>query len=170
MALASFDLISLVGSFSPWTRSSDGHQGSLEHLKLYATCFEDTYFSGNLSFQKMLTGLCDIAISLNHLYLGFLSVVSNGIKIIPQTLELWSELESFFYLFIYYFLLFRAEPEAYGSSQARDQIVAAAANLHHSHSNARLEPCLPPTPELTATPGPQPTEQGLRWNQNPHGY
>ena len=39
------------------------------------------------------------------------------------------------YLFIY--LLFRATPTAYGGSQARDQIKAAAARLHHSHSNTR---------------------------------
>ena len=40
------------------------------------------------------------------------------------------------------FLLFRATPAAYGSSQARDQIGAAAAGLHHSHSNARSKPRL----------------------------
>ena len=27
-----------------------------------------------------------------------------------------------------------------------------AAGPHHSHSNARSEPCLQPTPQLTATP------------------
>ena len=32
--------------------------------------------------------------------------------------------------------LFRVTPEAYGGSQARDQIGATAASLHHSHSNA----------------------------------
>ena len=35
----------------------------------------------------------------------------------------------------FYFCLFRATPLAYGSSQARGQIRAAAAGLHHSHSN-----------------------------------
>jgi len=43
---------------------------------------------------------------------------------------------------------------AYESSQARGQIGAVAASLHHSHSNAEFEPCLQPTPELTATPVP----------------
>ena len=38
------------------------------------------------------------------------------------------------------FCLFRATPTAYGSSQARGQIVAVAASLHHSHSNAGSEP------------------------------
>ena len=39
-------------------------------------------------------------------------------------------------------LLFRSAPVAYGSSQARGQIRAAAASLHHSHSNSRSESCL----------------------------
>ena len=54
----------------------------------------------------------------------------------------------FIYLFIY--LLFRATPEAYGRSQARGQIGAAAASLHHSPSNAgslahRARPGIKPT-------------------------
>ena len=40
-----------------------------------------------------------------------------------------------FYLFIYLFMLFRALPMAYGSSQAGGQIRAAAASLYHSQSN-----------------------------------
>ena len=39
-----------------------------------------------------------------------------------------------------------ATAAAYGSSQARGHIRAAAAGLHHSHSNAGFEPHLPPTP------------------------
>ena len=50
-----------------------------------------------------------------------------------------------------YFLIFSAT-EAYGSSQARDQISVAAASLHHSHSNTGSEPHLQPTPQLTAMP------------------
>ena len=37
---------------------------------------------------------------------------------------------------------------AYGGSQARGQIGAVAADLHHSHSNARSKPHLQPTPQL----------------------
>ena len=44
-----------------------------------------------------------------------------------------------FYLFV---CLFRAPSVAYGSSQARGQNRAAAASLHHSHSNIRFEPLL----------------------------
>ena len=47
--------------------------------------------------------------------------------------------------------VFRATPAAYGSSQARGQTGAAAAGLHHSHSNVGSEARLRPTPQLTAT-------------------
>ena len=40
------------------------------------------------------------------------------------------------------FVCFRAAPVAYGSSQARSRIRAAAASLHHSHSYAGSEPRL----------------------------
>ena len=66
----------------------------------------------------------------------------------------------FIYLFICLFAFSRAAPEAYGGSQARDLIGAIAASRHHSHSNTRSEPRLRPTPQLTATSDPQPTEQG----------
>ena len=54
----------------------------------------------------------------------------------------------------FFFLLFRATRVACGSSLARGQIGAAAAGLHHSHSNAGSKPCLRPTPQLMAPPGP----------------
>ena len=56
-------------------------------------------------------------------------------------------------LFIYFRLL-RATPGAYGGSQARGPIGAVAAVLHHSHSTARYELQLQPTPQLTAIPDP----------------
>ena len=58
----------------------------------------------------------------------------------------------------FFFLLFRATLAAYGSSQARGQIEATAAGLYHSHSNARSEPSLRTTPQLTAMPDPPLTE------------
>ena len=45
-----------------------------------------------------------------------------------------------------------AAPVAYGGSQARGPIEAAATGLRQSHSNAGSEPRLQPTPQLTATP------------------
>ena len=58
---------------------------------------------------------------------------------------------------------------AYASSQARGRIGSVAAGLRHSHSNVGSEPRLRPTSQLTATPDPQPTEQGLVSNLQPHG-
>ena len=65
---------------------------------------------------------------------------------------------------------FRATPEAYGGSRARGQIGAAAASLHHSHSNTGYKSSLGPIAQLTATPDPEPTEQGQGSNPQPHGY
>ena len=42
------------------------------------------------------------------------------------------------------FLLLRATSASYGSSQVRGRIRAAAAGLHHSHSNVESEPHLQP--------------------------
>ena len=50
--------------------------------------------------------------------------------------------------------LFMAAPVAYRSSQAKGQIRAAVAGLYQSHSNAKSEPRLQPTPQLTATLNP----------------
>ena len=47
----------------------------------------------------------------------------------------------FFFLF-FFVLFFRVTPEAYGSSQARGQIEAAAAGLSHGHSGTASEPRL----------------------------
>ena len=64
-----------------------------------------------------------------------------------------------FFLFLFLFFCFvsclhRAAAAAYGGSQAKGLIGAVAAGLCHSHSNARSEPRLRPTPQLTATPEP----------------
>ena len=48
----------------------------------------------------------------------------------------------------FFVFFFRATPTAYGSSQARGRIGAAVTSLHHSHSSARSEPHLQPTPSL----------------------
>ena len=53
-----------------------------------------------------------------------------------------------------------ATPAAYGSSQARGQIGAGAAGLHHSYSNVGSKLSLQPTPWLTAMLDSQPPEQG----------
>ena len=55
-------------------------------------------------------------------------------------------------LILFILIFFRVTPTAYGSSQARGQIRAAAACLCHSHSNARSKSSLQPTSHLMATP------------------
>ena len=57
-------------------------------------------------------------------------------------------------VFFFFLSFFRDAPMAYGSSQARGLIAAVATGLCHSHSSARSELHLPPTPQLTATPNP----------------
>ena len=58
-----------------------------------------------------------------------------------------------FFFFLVFFVFFsRAVPIAYGGSQARGPIGAAAASLRQSHNNARSELHPQPTPQLTATP------------------
>ena len=46
---------------------------------------------------------------------------------------------------------------------------AAGAGLSDSHSNLGSELCLGPTPHLTATQDPQPTERDQGSNLHPHG-
>ena len=48
--------------------------------------------------------------------------------------------------FSFFAFFFRAEPAAYGGSQARGLIGAAAASHSHSHSNLGSKLCLQPTP------------------------
>ena len=60
----------------------------------------------------------------------------------------------FLFVLFCFILLFRATPVACVSSQPGVPIRATAASLHHSQKNTRSEPCLQPTPQLTATPDP----------------
>ena len=62
--------------------------------------------------------------------------------------------------FVFVFAFLGAAPEAYGSSQARGQIVAAASSLHCSHGNVGSELRLRPTPQLTVTTDPLTADRG----------
>ena len=55
-------------------------------------------------------------------------------------------------LFVCFYLLFRAILVAHGGSQVRGLIQGRAAGLHDSHSHARSEPHLRPTPQFMAKP------------------
>ena len=63
-----------------------------------------------------------------------------------------------------------ATPTGYGGSQARGQIGAAAAGLHHSHSKLGFELRLQPTPQLNSNTGSLTPEQGHGSSLCPHGY
>ena len=73
------------------------------------------------------------------------------------------------YLFIYLFIFSRTAPAAHGGAQDMGLIRAVATSLHQRHSNSGSEPLLRPTPQLMATPNPQPTEGGQGSNLQPHG-
>ena len=62
--------------------------------------------------------------------------------------------ENYKILFFFFLAISWPTPTAYEGSQDRGRIGAVAAGLRHSHSNAGFEPCLQPTPQLTATPDP----------------
>ena len=66
----------------------------------------------------------------------------------PESLRAWPG----FWFFFGLFAISWAASVAYGGSQARGLIRATAAGLPHSHSNARSEPHLQPTPQLMAMP------------------
>ena len=55
-------------------------------------------------------------------------------------------------IFFFVFCHFRAAPTAHGGSQAKSQMGAVAADLHHSHSNEGSKPNLWPKPQLAVTP------------------
>ena len=82
-----------------------------------------------------------------------------------QAHRIWSEYKCLFLCLCF----FRAAPTAYGGSQARGRIRAVAADVHHGHSNVTFEMRLRPTPWLTATPDPRPTDRGQGSNPRPRG-
>ena len=72
-----------------------------------------------------------------------------------------------FFLFVYLFIfaILGLHPQHMEGSQARGQIRAEVAGLHHSHSNTGSKPCPQSTPQLTAMSNPQPTERGQGSNR-----
>ena len=102
----------------------------------------------------------------SHTHILFLTLSSimfhrNWLDIVPcyrrrilWAIKIWKDIYNYIYIYILFSFAFRAEPMLYGSSQASGRIRAAAARLHHSHSNAGSMPHLWPIPQLTATPDP----------------
>ena len=105
---------------------------------------------------RTLTGLLsfDLAIlvsaCLHHSVLSWHTTLQNHMMCI-----VWKELSHRHVIttssFIFIFFLFRAAPATYGDSQAKGQIGAIAAGLHHSHSDTGSELHLRPTPQLKPT-------------------
>ena len=100
----------------------------------------DTYFWTQGSLR---TVLFNFQVCGDLLVISFIGFYFNSFMIREYTLH---NFNSFFHLF-------RAESMAYGSSQARGQIRAVVASLHHNHSNTGSELRLQPTPQLMAMPG-----------------
>ena len=103
--------------------------------------------------NPQLTPYCPLALSrwsCNHqhlthdsftLYGPFFLVVATGLSSkTSQHTEITTFPKEIFFLSFF----IRAAPAAYESSQTRGSIRAAAASLHHSHSNARSKPGLQP--------------------------
>ena len=76
--------------------------------------------------------------------------------------------EFYFILFIYF--AFQGLTHGIWKFPGQGSSQSYAASLCQSHNNSGSEPCLQPTPQLTATLDPQPTERGQGSNPHPHGY
>ena len=98
---------------------------------------------------KTLGMIFKVAWSGSRHYCGFTSYCSPLTLLLEPQEPNFSPSNILSLIYIYFlFLLLRAVPTAYGSSQARGQIGATGAVIHHGHSYTVSEPCLRPTPQL----------------------
>ena len=92
--------------------------------------------------------------SILYIYAFLCVCIGVYLYLMAKRWELVLSLEKIlFSKFIFYFCLFAiswASPAAHGGSQARGRIGAVATSLCQSHSNTGSQPCLRPTPQLTA--------------------
>ena len=138
----------------------------MDKLLLYLSAFVPMYVLlalklvidlafGNLSFNVLNSMTLGLLVLLTGL--GILGLVRAMKKIechaqIVQIESATNCTDEQFFNYFSLFVLFFSTHAAYGSSWARGRIRAAAAALHHSEAGS--EPCLRPTPQLTATPDP----------------
>ena len=94
------------------------------------------------------------------------SLVSQSCLFPPPPAFFWWSILFYFILFFFFFL--GPHPQHMEVPRLGDRIGAVAVGLHHSQDNARPEPRLQLTPQLTATLDAWPTEQGQ--GPNPHSY
>ena len=88
---------------------------------------------------------CSIFILHNSNYSFLIMLNPTANMVMPlSTLSSGLRLLCFFFFFFFFFLFTAAALVAYGSSQAKGQIGAAAVGLQYSHGNIRWEPHLQP--------------------------
>ena len=134
----------LILSYMNSLHISDVNPFWSHHLQIYSPVLQIVFFIlliVSFAVQKLLS-----LIRSHLLILGFISITlgDRSKKILLLLCHrvfclcfplgfLWFQIFFIFYFFV--FCLFSATPTAYGGSQARGQIGAVTAGLHHSHSN-----------------------------------
>ena len=145
-------LLHPLGLLSANTGMRKGPGKGIQGLHLGCTQQEHTRMLGAYG-RSSLPSVFPQALQLHTFLVIWLPLWLPMSSVNSLSLPLWSFYWVLCWSFLYSFFL-RAAPAAYGNSQAWDKIRAAAANLHHSHSNARSKPHLQPTPQLLAVPDP----------------
>ena len=110
-------------------------------------------------FLSIISSLIETTMqtTADYLYLTLIDSLSQLSILFPRYFNSLFLLYIYIHIYIYFFFgLFRATPTTYVSSQARGWIRATAANLNHSHSNARSKSHLQPALQLIAMPDPSP--------------
>ena len=107
---------------------------------------------------KICYSIYCVSVLMVNILISNFNCIFNWIRILKKikNLNLVEQYSSYLYAshLFFFFGLFRVTPTAYRNSQARGQIGAIAAGLHHSYSNARSKLRLRPAPQLMAMPDP----------------
>ena len=141
------------------------HWGTKGHFNSNSKLICSIYLFG--AFSTSLTAQAFQPLDLNFALFPVSNTPSSSWS---QHIASWANFLFFSFSFFLLLFFFRAAPVAYGHSQSRCWIGAAADSPCHSHSNVGSEPRLPSTPQLMVMLDPRPTEWGQGWNPHPHGY
>ena len=109
----------------------------LSHNRNSWVCVINLYWASILAKSSTPLTIKSIWLNFNKCWLVF----TNGFHEWKVTLDqlLFKRASQCPFNFFFFFCFFRASPTAYGHSQAKGWLGAAAASLHHSHSNAGSE-------------------------------